>query len=160
MDWFYLPSTQSVSIWLRSTGVLNVNPNGQQPKLHQLHTLLLPRATIDEAGVSPLLSNATSLKTLHLGMAYRWHEQCALQNGPAILEGLSSVSDTIEKLLRNCHLHWNSTHLWRGIITLTILKTLHWKNHFMGSWNNFSNFPRLKYLSHYFWDQIQRRLIK
>lgn len=99
MAWFYLPSIQSLSIWLRSTeGVLNVNPNGQQPKLHQLHTLLLPRTTIDEADVSPLLSKTTSLRTLHLGMAYRWHEQCALQNGPAILEGLSSVSDTVEKL--------------------------------------------------------------
>jgi len=71
---------------------------GNSPNFTSCTRFLLPRTIIDEADVSTLLSKTTSLRTLHLGMAYRWHEQCALQNGPAILEGLSSVSDTVEKL--------------------------------------------------------------
>lgn len=30
-------------------------------------------------------------------MAYRWHKEAALENGP-ILEGLDTISNTIEKL--------------------------------------------------------------
>ena len=96
MAWFYLPSIRSLAIWLRNANDV-ISNKGQQSNLNQLHTLLLPRTTIDEEEVPLLLSQTTSLKTLHLGMAYRWREQCALENGTCILQGLNSVT-SVEKL--------------------------------------------------------------
>lgn len=40
----------------------------------------------------------TTLTSLHLGMAYRWHSEFALASCSNILEGLESISDTLEKL--------------------------------------------------------------
>lgn len=49
-----------------------IHAEQRQHNLYQLHMLLLPRTTIDKTEVPSLLSRATSLNTLHLGMAYRW----------------------------------------------------------------------------------------
>lgn len=96
MAWFHLPSIQSISIWLRSFQDVITGEN--QGNLSQLHTLVIARATIKEEHVPSLLSRMTSLKSLHLGMAYRWHSEFALASCSNILEGLESISDTLEKL--------------------------------------------------------------
>lgn len=96
MAWFHLPSIQSISIWLRTFE--DVILNEDQGNLSNLHTLVIARATIKEQDVPSLLSQLTSLKTLHLGMAYRWHSEFALESCSYILEGLGSVNDTLEKL--------------------------------------------------------------
>lgn len=97
MAWFHLPSIQSISIWLRS--FQDVNTQGkQQGNLNNLHTLVIARATIKEEDVPSLLSQMITLKSLHLGMAYRWNSEQALASCSHILEGLESISDTLEKL--------------------------------------------------------------
>lgn len=96
MAWFHLPSVQSISIWLRSfEGVITSEKQGN---LSNLNTLVLARATIRDQDVPSLLLPLTSLKTLHLGMAYRWLSEVALESYSSILEGLESVSETLEKL--------------------------------------------------------------
>lgn len=96
MAWFHLPKVQSISIWLRNfEGVIT---SEEQGNLSNLQTLVLARATISDEDVPTLLAPLTSLKTLHLGMAYRWLREVALKSASSILEGLESVSDTLEKL--------------------------------------------------------------
>lgn len=96
MAWFHLPSIQSISIWLRS--FQDVITGEDQGNLSKLHMLVVARATIKEEDVPSLLSQMTTLKSLHLGMAYRWHSEFALASCSNILEGLESISDTLEKL--------------------------------------------------------------
>ena len=97
MAWFHLPSVQSISIWLRSfQGV--ITQKEKQGNLNNVHTLVIARATIKEEDVPSLLSQMVTLKSLHLGMAYRWNSEQALESCSYILEGLESVSDTLEKL--------------------------------------------------------------
>lgn len=95
MAWFHLPCVQSISIWLRDFKDVITSEN--QGNLSNLHTLVIARATIKEQDVPSLLSRLTSLKTLHLGMAYRWFDERALESCSYILEGFKSVSDTLEK---------------------------------------------------------------
>lgn len=45
-----------------------------------------------------MLSQMTTLKNLHLGMAYRWNNELALDKCWYILDGFESISNTIEKL--------------------------------------------------------------
>ena len=96
MAWFHLPSIESVSIWLRS--FQDVITGEDQGNLSKLHTLVVARATIKEEDVPSLLCQMTTLKSLHLGMAYRWHSEQALASCSNILEGLESISNTLEKL--------------------------------------------------------------
>lgn len=94
--WFYLPSLHSLAIWLRTKEGLE-RP-GRRANLAQLRNLVLARATIHEDQVPGLLSSATNLKTLHLGMAYRWGYEVALTNGPAVLQGLNLTRKTVTNL--------------------------------------------------------------
>ncbi|OJJ37793.1 hypothetical protein ASPWEDRAFT_39531 [Aspergillus wentii DTO 134E9] len=96
MAWFHLPSIQSLSIWLRS--FQDVITSEDQGNLSNLDTLVVARATIKEENVPALLSQMTTLRSLHLGMAYRWHSEFALESCSNILEGLESISGTLEKL--------------------------------------------------------------
>ncbi|KAI9933579.1 hypothetical protein ASPWEDRAFT_619299 [Aspergillus wentii DTO 134E9] len=96
MAWFYLPSVQVLGVWLRS--FKDVITEDRQPDLHNLHTLILARSTIEEVEVPSLLSLTPNLKTLHLGMAYRFKQRRQLENGHAILQGLSYLHNTLERL--------------------------------------------------------------
>ena len=97
MAWFHLPSIQSLSIWLRTfEGVMT--PCYPMGNFNNIHTLVLARATIQAEDVSNLLLQMHALKNFHLGLAYRWSEELALENEFFILEGLESVSQTVEKL--------------------------------------------------------------
>lgn len=96
MAWFHLPSIQPISIWLRS--FQDVITGEEQGNLSNLHTLVVARATFKEEDVPSLLSQMTTLKSLHLGMAYRWNDEHALESCSSILEGLQSISDSLEKL--------------------------------------------------------------
>ena len=90
--WFYLPSLKALAIWLRDARDIDNKSN-----LHQLHTLILARATISEQDDVPrLLAQTTpALHSLHLGLAYRWGQQTALANGTALLRGLDSIAPSI-----------------------------------------------------------------
>ncbi|KAJ5594250.1 uncharacterized protein N7459_000458 [Penicillium hispanicum] len=94
--WFYLPSLQSLAIWLRTKQDIELPE--RCPSLSRLRCLILARTTIREGQVPSLLSLCPRLKTLHLGMAYRWGKEIALQNGPAIIQGLESIRETLENL--------------------------------------------------------------
>lgn len=69
MPWFYLPSLKSLTLWARTKRILNVTDN--KPNLSQLQHLALSRATFQEDQLPELLSLRSSLKSLHLGMAYK-----------------------------------------------------------------------------------------
>lgn len=102
MPWFYLPSLRSLCIWIRSMdgiiGVGDAKSSTWQSNLHQLHTLILPQTTVNEIEFPSLLSRTTALKTFHWGIAYKRSNEKALKNGPAILQYLESISNTVEKL--------------------------------------------------------------
>ena len=94
--WFYLPALRSLKIWLRTKQGIEL-PH-RRPDLSRLERLILTRATIQEAQVPGILSLAPSLKTLHLGMAYRWGKETALKDGPAIIEGLKYAKESLRNL--------------------------------------------------------------
>lgn len=102
MPWSYLPSLTSLSFWLwgmeGNIGVEYMDSSIQHSNLHQLHTLIRPQTTIKETELPFFLSQITSLKTFHLGIAYRWGDETALEDGQAILQASESISETIEKL--------------------------------------------------------------
>lgn len=95
MAWFHLPSINALAIWLRSfKDVLTLDSERQ---IHNLHTLILARSTIEEEDVARLLSKA-SLKTLHLGLAYWWEgHRYPLRNGTSIMQAMQLQSQC-EKL--------------------------------------------------------------
>ena len=95
MGWFHLPSINALAIWLRSfKDVLTLDSERQ---IHNLHTLILARSTIEEEDVARLLSKA-SLKTLHLGLAYWWEgHRYPLRNGTSIMQAMQLQSQC-EKL--------------------------------------------------------------
>ena len=97
MAWFHLPSIQSLSIWLRTFQDV-LTPCYPMGNFNNIHTLVLARATMQEENVTDLLVQMHALKKLHLGMAYHWGQEQALENEFFILKGLDSVSHTIEKL--------------------------------------------------------------
>ena len=97
MAWFHLPSIQSLSIWLRTFQDV-MSPSYPMGNFNNIHTLVLARATIQEVDVLHLLDQMHALKTLHLGLAYHWFQEQALENEFFILGGLESVSQTVEKL--------------------------------------------------------------
>lgn len=45
-----------------------------------------------------LLPQTPNFRTFYLGLAYLWGKSCPLRNGAAVLQGLHSVSRTIEVL--------------------------------------------------------------
>lgn len=94
--WFYLPSLKSLTIWLRTKESFEL-PD-LPSNLPSLEKLILARTTINENQVPQLLSSTTSLKTLHLGMAYEWGREGALKNSLAITQGLISVGNTLTNL--------------------------------------------------------------
>lgn len=100
LSWFHLPSLQSLSLWARTQKILDTAE--RRPDLSQLRHLALVRATLQEDQLPELLSLCSSLKVLHLGMAYKWRREIALQNGSAIIQALKSVS-------------WNITNLSFGL---------------------------------------------
>lgn len=96
MAWFHLPSVRSISIWLREfEGILSQENEGI---LSNVHTLVLARSLVSDKNLPSLLSQMTSLKSLHFGKEYDWICEIALQSYQSILEGLWSVSNTLEKL--------------------------------------------------------------
>lgn len=96
MAWFRLPSVKSLGLWTQS--LQEVVPAPQPLHLDRLHILVLTRSTIKEEEIPGLLSQTPNLRTLHLGLAYLWGKSCPLRNGAAVLQGLHSVSRTIEVL--------------------------------------------------------------
>lgn len=91
----------------------------RQTNLHQLETLLFPRSTIKEAKLPWLLARTTALKTLYLGFAYRLDDETALENGPALLQALNAVSNSVE----NLSLDSNITPTYPALSPLTLQKT-------------------------------------
>ena len=100
LPWFHLPSLRSLSLWARTRKILDTAE--RRPDLSQLRHLALVRATLQEDQLPELLSLCSSLEVLHLGMAYKWRREIALQNGSAIIQALKSVS-------------WNITNLSFGL---------------------------------------------
>ena len=96
LPWFYLPSLQSLSLWARTKKILDAPED--RPDLSQLRHLALIRTTLQEDQLPGLLSLCPSLKVLHLGMAYKWRREIALQNGSAIVQALKSVSGSVTNL--------------------------------------------------------------
>lgn len=95
--WFYLPSIRSLKIWLRTKNGIQL-PDRNLPDLSGLERLILSRTTIQEAQVSDILPLAPRLKTLHLGMAYRYSKETALKDGQSIMKGLKSVKGSLTNL--------------------------------------------------------------
>lgn len=107
---------------------------GVQPDLTNLKKLILPRATINESQVPPLLALTTNLKTLHLGMAYNYKNEIIFQNGPAIVQGLESVCKTVTTLSLRVEYYPPSVNvydLYRGERNLTAP--------FYGLWKQFTS---------------------
>ncbi|KAJ5709519.1 hypothetical protein N7493_009810 [Penicillium malachiteum] len=94
--WFYLPSLRSLTIWLRTKQGIEL-PGGL-PDLSHLQSLILARATIQETKIPEILALAPHLQTLHLGVAYRWGEERALENGSCIVQGLESIRESVTNL--------------------------------------------------------------
>ncbi|KAJ5721978.1 hypothetical protein N7488_000013 [Penicillium malachiteum] len=94
--WFYLPSLRSLTIWLRTKQGIEL-PSGSLDLSH-LQSLILARTTIQETRIPEILSLAPRLQTLHLGMAYRWGEERALENGPCLIQGLESIRESVTNL--------------------------------------------------------------
>ncbi|KAJ5084251.1 hypothetical protein NUU61_008830 [Penicillium alfredii] len=94
--WFYLPSLRSLKIWLQTKQ--GVELPDRTPDLSRLQRLILARTTIQEAQVPKVLSLAPHLETLHLGMAYRWGKETALQDGSFIIQGLESLRESLKNL--------------------------------------------------------------
>ncbi|GAB1197199.1 hypothetical protein APSETT444_006490 [Aspergillus pseudonomiae] len=96
MAWFCLPSLRYLNIWLRDIeGLEETVPNLE---LNKLETLILARTTISDQDVHFLLSRTPNLKTLHLGMAYSWGAEDAIEDPVTLSEALKSVSQTLEHL--------------------------------------------------------------
>lgn len=95
--WFYLPSLRSLKMWLRTKEGIEL-PDQPRPDLSRLQRLILARTTIPETQVPNILPLAPNLKTLHLGMTYRWEKEVALQNGPSIIQGLQSIKESLTNL--------------------------------------------------------------
>ncbi|KAL4807649.1 hypothetical protein BDV18DRAFT_106614 [Aspergillus unguis] len=94
--WFYLPALRSLKIWLQTKKGIELP--GRRPDLSRLKRLILARTTIQEAQIPDILSLTQNLETLHLGMAYRWGKETALQDGPSILQGLDFVRESLTNL--------------------------------------------------------------
>ncbi|KAJ5159317.1 uncharacterized protein N7500_008968 [Penicillium coprophilum] len=129
--WFYLPSLESLEIWLQnSEGIGNElsQPTGSSKLAHlaQLKRLVLTESSIQEDEVRNLLSHLSSLKSLHLGLVYPSQDKelgynCCSSRPPlkgkgVLLEGLMSVKDTVENLsigMELCPLYWPS--VWGAV---------------------------------------------
>ncbi|KAJ5642746.1 hypothetical protein N7490_006746 [Penicillium lividum] len=96
--WFYLPALRSLKIWLRTKRLESIEMPHRRLTLSRLERLVLTRATIQEDQVPKILSLTPFLKTLHLGMAYRWGKETALKDGPAIIEGLKYTKESLQNL--------------------------------------------------------------
>jgi len=92
---FYVQSLRSLTIWPPIRQIVLVSEG--KANSEQLQTLAVARATIGEERASRLLSAAT-IQKLHLGTSYRWGEEVAIENGPAILQGLSAANSTVTDL--------------------------------------------------------------
>lgn len=69
------------------------------PCLQDLHTLVLARSNMEAEDIHDLLAwKLPALKTLYLGLAYRFSEQLALDKGYYIAWGLEAVSGSLEKI--------------------------------------------------------------
>lgn len=92
ISWFHLPAIKSLSAWLRHfhQSILC---------LQDLHTLVLARSNMEAEDIHDLLAwKLPALKTLHLGLAYRFSEQLALDKGYYITWGLEAVSGSLENI--------------------------------------------------------------
>lgn len=98
----HLPAVESLAIWLRSSR--DVITREGQGNLRHLHTLGLVRATIEKERVPELLYKTPGLRTLNLGMAYKWKGGGTITrvHREPILNGLMSVRGTVEKLSLGC----------------------------------------------------------
>ncbi|CAI7596003.1 unnamed protein product [Penicillium pancosmium] len=105
--WFYLPSLQSLEIWLQNfSGVDLSNVN----HLAKLKRLVIMESYIDENEVRDLLSLLSSIETIHLGLVYPSQDEAAgsdiesprppfrKQTKGALLEGLLSIGGTVKNL--------------------------------------------------------------
>lgn len=96
IGWFCLPALQHLAIWLRETTELQQTRQTEfNCNLGNLRTLVLARSTITEEDVLFLLSQAKSLRSLHLGLAHSLFKE---RKDEFVVQALDSVSDTVEKL--------------------------------------------------------------
>lgn len=114
MAWFYLPSLRSLAVWLRSAeGIESHSQHGKYCSLANLHTLVLARSTVGYKPIRYLLSHAPSLKSLHVGLAYKCFEDFPVFKGTeTLLQGLESVSNTLENLSMSMDLRPDAITFW------------------------------------------------
>lgn len=105
--WFYLPSLESLEIWLQNLHeVLDVQHGTGQlctwpSNLPRLKHLVLTQTSITEEQVAHLLCQTESLESFHLGLVYHCFQKPRrepLVQGSALLEGLMSIRHTVEHL--------------------------------------------------------------
>ncbi|KAJ5392233.1 hypothetical protein N7509_007723 [Penicillium cosmopolitanum] len=105
--WFYLPSLQSLEIWLQRFQGVDLSKMGHLAKLERL---VIMESYIDEDEVRGLLSLLSSIQSLHLGLVYPSQDEAAnweiesprpplrKQMKGALLEGLMSIKGTVQTL--------------------------------------------------------------
>jgi len=105
--WFYLPSLESLEIWLQSFQGVDLSKIGH---LARLERLVIMESYIDEDEVRDLSSLLSSIQSLHLGLVYPSQDKAAgwdlesprpplrKQTKGALLEGLFSIKETVKNL--------------------------------------------------------------
>ena len=99
--WFYLPSVYRLEIWLRDVEELKAAPRD----LSHLETLILARSAVSEEDVPFLLTRIKNLKNLHLGLCHEWEAQPFYEYSDCLVEGLISISNTVERLSISLEYH-------------------------------------------------------
>lgn len=105
--WFYLPSLQSLEIWLQSFQGVDLSKMGH---LARLERLVVMESYIDEDEVRDLLSLLSSIQSIHLGLVYPSQNEAEgwdsdsprpplrKQMEGVLLEGLLSIKETVQNL--------------------------------------------------------------
>lgn len=97
IGWFHLPSIRHLSIWLRDTVDLRINPNLRlEAETVHLDSLVLARSTISEEDVLLLLRCIPRLRKLHFGLAYQWFEGRVFEKGEMHIQALELFHDSME----------------------------------------------------------------
>lgn len=100
IEWFCIPSIRHLEIRVQDLTELRERQqeDGVELNLRYLRTLVLARSTIPEKDILFLLSHASSLRNLNLGLAYRRLNPPVLEDRMLVAQALESVSDTVENL--------------------------------------------------------------
>lgn len=105
--WFYLPSLQSLEIWLQNFSGVDL---GNVNQLAKLKRLVIMESYIDENEVRDLLALLSSVESVHLGLVYPSQDEAEgldfhsprpplrKQMEGALLEGLLSIGGTVKNI--------------------------------------------------------------